>query len=158
MQGRKLGSTAAGTGRRDEAISVGASLVVAAVAGCTNVMLTLPIWVVITQMQALQKAGGEAARNAQMVNVARQMYADGGVLAFWKVRHCCQALCRSVVSALTGCGTAAKPCIKVCTVASLGAKTVLVQRCRMPVSAFQGWSQLGHRCLPHWTVNAPAAA
>jgi hypothetical protein len=86
LQGRKLGrAAAAGAGTRDEAISVGASLVVAAVAGCTNVMLTLPIWVVITQMQALQKAGGEAARNAHMLNVARQMYADGGVLAFWKV-------------------------------------------------------------------------
>ena len=71
---------------------MGASLVVAAVAGCTNVMLTLPIWVVITQMQALQKAGGEAARNAHMLNVARQMYADGGVLAFWKVWRCWQSL------------------------------------------------------------------
>mmetsp|Transcript_34928 Transcript_34928/g.110339 ORF Transcript_34928/g.110339 Transcript_34928/m.110339 type:complete len:148 (+) Transcript_34928:178-621(+) len=46
----------AGPGRgSSEAISVPASLAVAALAGCANVLTTIPIWVIVTRVQARPK-------------------------------------------------------------------------------------------------------
>eukprot|EP00775_Hariotina_reticulata_P011406 gene11406-11554_t len=67
-------------GGKSVGISVGASMLVASVAGCVNVLLTNPIWVVITQMQALQRH----KQNAGTLAVARQVYRDHGVAGFFK--------------------------------------------------------------------------
>ncbi|GBF90522.1 peroxisomal nicotinamide adenine dinucleotide carrier protein [Raphidocelis subcapitata] len=49
------------------AIGVGASLLVAAAAGCINVCLTIPMWVVITQMQAAQRQAKPAPQAAAVL-------------------------------------------------------------------------------------------
>lgn len=67
-------------GGKSVGISVGASMLVASLAGCVNVLLTNPIWVVITQMQALHKH----RQGMSTVAVARQVYRDHGVAGFFK--------------------------------------------------------------------------
>lgn len=67
-------------GGKSVGISVGASMLVASVAGCVNVMLTNPIWVVITQMQALHKH----RQGMSTLAVAKQVYKDHGVSGFFK--------------------------------------------------------------------------
>jgi len=59
---------------------VGLSLLVAFCAGCGNVVLTNPIWVVATRMQAHQKssAGGSDARSTPS-NVAKEIYEESGI-------------------------------------------------------------------------------
>lgn len=69
---------------RDEDISVTASMLVAGLAGCANVLATNPIWVVITQMQALQKESAEVAREASVAKVARGIYTQAGLAGFYK--------------------------------------------------------------------------
>lgn len=89
---RQLAVAAKSKGRPVEAsrrqdIGVVASLVTAALAGCGNVLLTNPIWVVATRMQAARKAveqqqhgGGEGEVPVRPVAVAREIYTDYGVV------------------------------------------------------------------------------
>ena len=82
-------------------LGAGASLLVAALAGAGNVLLTCPIWVVATRMQADRGGGaaavaecegggsGHAAARAGRwrptpVSTAREVWAEGGVRAFWR--------------------------------------------------------------------------
>ncbi|KAF8065929.1 hypothetical protein HT031_002990 [Scenedesmus sp. PABB004] len=67
-------------GGKSVGIGVGASMLVAGVAGLVNVLLTNPIWVVITQMQALSRQ----RPGMGMAAVVRQMYADQGLAGFFK--------------------------------------------------------------------------
>lgn len=67
-------------GGKSVGISVGASMLVASIAGCVNVLLTNPIWVVITQMQALHRH----KQGMSTVAVARQVYRDHGMAGFFK--------------------------------------------------------------------------
>ncbi|WIA37555.1 hypothetical protein OEZ86_014462 [Tetradesmus obliquus] len=67
-------------GGKSVGISVGASMLVASVAGMVNVMLTNPIWVVITQMQALSRQ----RPGMSTLSVVRQMYTDQGLGGFFK--------------------------------------------------------------------------
>jgi len=56
--------------------------VVAAAAGCINVLLTCPLWVVITQMQAAQKSRGPGgARRAEQCSGSAAAAAAGGATA-----------------------------------------------------------------------------
>jgi hypothetical protein len=88
-------------------IGVGASLLVAAAAGCVNVVLTIPMWCVITQMQAAVKCqrggggggaggGGAAGGGAECrggrsspfydtgaLATARRLWADRGLAGFY---------------------------------------------------------------------------
>lgn len=83
------------------ALSVPSSLLVAALAGCGNVLLTNPIWVVATRMQAAARAPATPAlaaeaerlglptkatgkRRVTAVGVARELYGEGGVGALWR--------------------------------------------------------------------------
>ena len=75
-------------------LSVPASLAVAFLAGCGNVLLTNPIWIIATRMQAAAKAAppaGEAdlaagvpAPRSSALRTARQLFQEGGVPAFWR--------------------------------------------------------------------------
>lgn len=52
-------------------------------AGCGNVLLTNPIWVVATRMQALQKKAeeGQTSKPAQgPISVARDIWSESGIL------------------------------------------------------------------------------
>ncbi|KAG2429786.1 hypothetical protein HXX76_010570 [Chlamydomonas incerta] len=69
---------------RSEAIGVAGSLVVAGLAGCGNVLVTTPVWVVATQLQALQRHPDPAVRQRSAWQVAAQVYKEGGVAGFWK--------------------------------------------------------------------------
>ncbi|PNW81373.1 hypothetical protein CHLRE_07g353300v5 [Chlamydomonas reinhardtii] len=69
---------------RSEAIGVAGSLVVAGLAGCGNVLITTPVWVVATQLQALQRHPELAVRQRSAWQVAAQVYKEGGVVGFWK--------------------------------------------------------------------------
>lgn len=65
-------------------IGVGLSLLVAFCAGCGNVVLTNPIWVVATRMQAHQKSIGTGAGDKEDArstpsNVAREIYEESGL-------------------------------------------------------------------------------
>ena len=71
-------------------LSVGASLAVAFFAGCGNVLLTNPIWVVATRMQAAVKAAPVddgvplPTRRVSAVGVARDILREGGAPALWR--------------------------------------------------------------------------
>ena len=79
-------------------LSVPSSLLVAALAGCGNVLLTNPIWVVATRMQASARAPANPAlaaeakslglpkkrRRVTAVGVARELYNEGGLRALWR--------------------------------------------------------------------------
>ncbi|PRW56204.1 peroxisomal nicotinamide adenine dinucleotide carrier [Chlorella sorokiniana] len=98
----------AGADLRAANVTVAESLLVASLAGMGNVLLTNPIWMVATRMQALScakasaaaraaaaakaaKAGGreggevevEAPSQLGMVAVARQVYSEYGLAGFW---------------------------------------------------------------------------
>lgn len=59
-------------------IGVGLSLLVASFAGCGNVVLTCPIWVVATRMQA-QQAKGKDDSNSSPLSVAQEVYDESGL-------------------------------------------------------------------------------
>ena len=64
-------------------IGLGSSLAVAFLAGCVNVVLTNPIWVVATRMQALQKKAeaGQISKAPQgPSSVARDIWNESGIL------------------------------------------------------------------------------
>ncbi|KAK9807222.1 hypothetical protein WJX73_010625 [Symbiochloris irregularis] len=68
-------------------IGVGPSLLVAFLAGCGNVLLTNPIWVVSTRMQAHQKgaSGSDEGKLAHRpLAVAREIVRESGILGLWK--------------------------------------------------------------------------
>lgn len=68
-------------------IGLASSLAVAFLAGCGNVLLTNPIWVVATRMQALQKKAeeGQTSKPAQgPISVARDIWSESGILGFWR--------------------------------------------------------------------------
>ncbi|KAG2434409.1 hypothetical protein HYH02_012421 [Chlamydomonas schloesseri] len=69
---------------RSEAIGVAGSLVVAGLAGCGNVLVTTPVWVVATQLQALQRHPDPAVRQRSAWQVTAQVYKEGGLAGFWK--------------------------------------------------------------------------
>ncbi|EFJ47224.1 hypothetical protein VOLCADRAFT_44148, partial [Volvox carteri f. nagariensis] len=69
---------------RTEAIGVVGSLVVAGLAGCGNVLATTPVWVVATQMQALQRQTTAEQRNRTAWQIAVQLYKESGITGFWK--------------------------------------------------------------------------
>eukprot|EP00879_Flechtneria_rotunda_P002893 GHRR01003109.1.p1 GENE.GHRR01003109.1~~GHRR01003109.1.p1 ORF type:complete len:345 (+),score=94.33 GHRR01003109.1:315-1349(+) len=68
------------SGGKSIGISVGASMVVASVAGVVNVLLTNPIWVVITQLQAIARHKPDISTLA----VVRQIYREDGIAGFFK--------------------------------------------------------------------------
>lgn len=72
-----------GASRRQD-IGVGASLLIAALAGCGNVLLTNPIWVVATRMQATRKAAEQRDDTAEVPvrpgAVAQEIYSDYGIV------------------------------------------------------------------------------
>lgn len=86
-------SRPAQAGRKAD-IGVGASLLIASLAGCGNVLLTNPIWVVATRTQAHRKPASvsppstAAAANADKAPsplvVAQELYQESGILGFWK--------------------------------------------------------------------------
>ena len=93
--------------------SAGASLAIASVAGCVNVLMTLPIWTIVAKMQAdVKKRSAEEAeadadveedisravmekrrhsrassatkKSLGFFDIAREVYHDGGVAGFWQ--------------------------------------------------------------------------
>jgi len=91
-------AAAVAAARQPAALGVPASLLVAALAGCGNVLLTNPIWVVATRMQASARAPTNPAlaaeakslglpakrRRVTAVGVARELYNEGGIRALWR--------------------------------------------------------------------------
>ncbi|GAX85544.1 hypothetical protein CEUSTIGMA_g12959.t1 [Chlamydomonas eustigma] len=69
---------------RNSDIGVLGSILVASLAGCGNVVLTCPVWVVALQMQALQKRSSSEAKNMTSYQVAKQVFKDFGIPGFWK--------------------------------------------------------------------------
>jgi len=69
---------------RTEDIGVAGSLVVAACAGAVNVLATNPMWIVATQMQALQKSRDAEQRKKSAVQISMDLYREEGPTAFWK--------------------------------------------------------------------------
>mmetsp|Transcript_6466 Transcript_6466/g.18649 ORF Transcript_6466/g.18649 Transcript_6466/m.18649 type:complete len:335 (+) Transcript_6466:204-1208(+) len=72
---------------REQELPIGASLLVAALAGAGNVLLTNPIWVVATRMQSnrhTKLVPGDAEPPAGPLLVARDIAHTDGVLGFWK--------------------------------------------------------------------------
>ncbi|CAM8958309.1 unnamed protein product [Rhodiola kirilowii] len=88
----------------DGSVGMLSSLLVAALSGCVNVLMTIPIWVVVTRMQTHTKA---ASKNTQQthtsasahdepllpllesprygtVNAIQEVYNEAGVRGFWK--------------------------------------------------------------------------
>ncbi|CAD5184397.1 peroxisomal nicotinamide adenine dinucleotide carrier-like [Musa acuminata AAA Group] len=87
----------------DGSVGMFQSLVVAALAGCVNVLLTNPIWVVVTRMQTHKKTSNgppihalsclrEEAVNLAVVehqpcrtsHVVQELYNEAGLWGFWK--------------------------------------------------------------------------
>ena len=60
-------------------IGVGFSLLTAFFAGCGNVVLTNPIWVVATRMQAEQKQHKGEAKST-VWKVAQEVYEESGIV------------------------------------------------------------------------------
>ncbi|CAL5226190.1 g9024 [Coccomyxa viridis] len=72
---------------KSQDIGVGPSLTVAFLAGCANVLITNPIWVVATRMQAYQKRADEAGTHVKApgpVAICKEIYREEGILGFWK--------------------------------------------------------------------------
>eukprot|EP00884_Botryococcus_braunii_P011532 jgi/Botrbrau1/2037/Bobra.0047s0017.1 len=68
-------------------ITVAESLVVAFLAGCGNVLLTNPFWVIVTRMQASEKHASkpdEKGSGHGPLACTRDLYHESGVLGFWK--------------------------------------------------------------------------
>ena len=82
--------------KRSQRTSLGgaAALPVAALAGALNVVATNPLWVLVTRLQAHHKSQPStqpsdgppvaAASGSNVVQVARQVYSEGGLPAFWR--------------------------------------------------------------------------
>ncbi|XP_061343547.1 peroxisomal nicotinamide adenine dinucleotide carrier [Gastrolobium bilobum] len=87
----------------DGSVGMISSLIVAALSGCTNVLLTNPIWVVVTRMQTHRKESrrtlpdkGLSDATAQTMlspveplaygtsHVIQEVYGEAGVWGFWK--------------------------------------------------------------------------
>lgn len=86
----------------DGSVGMLSSLVVAALSGCVNVLLTNPIWVVVTRMQTHKKASkklhhrpgpsnqdgevsvGIQTRSYGTGNAIEEVYGEAGVWGFWK--------------------------------------------------------------------------
>jgi len=66
------------------ALSVFGSTVVASFAGSINVLVTNPIWIVATQLMALQKSPNPADRTKGAWDVAADLYNQGGIGTFWQ--------------------------------------------------------------------------
>ncbi|KAK9159009.1 hypothetical protein Scep_005583 [Stephania cephalantha] len=87
-------------GLGDGSVGMFSSLVVAAYAGCVNVLLTNPIWVVVTRMQTYKKSSTSAkAHSNPSINpeiaaiespsyatshAVQEVYDEAGVFGFWK--------------------------------------------------------------------------
>ncbi|KQK22432.1 peroxisomal nicotinamide adenine dinucleotide carrier [Brachypodium distachyon] len=82
----------------DGSVGMLQSLTVAALSGCVNVLLTNPIWVVVTRMQTHRKTNKQqspaldkAIQTAPVeniphktINIIQDLYKEAGVLGFWK--------------------------------------------------------------------------
>ncbi|KAK9700061.1 hypothetical protein RND81_08G214700 [Saponaria officinalis] len=88
-------------GLGDGSVGVLSSLVVAALSGCANVLLTIPIWVVVTRMQTHTKSSkknnhGQVIRTPKEIvavidpppygtsHAVQEIYDEAGILGFWK--------------------------------------------------------------------------
>lgn len=88
-----LAGTKAGAGSlRQEELPIGASLAVAAAAGCGNVLLTNPIWVVATRMQSNKDRQQDHTlvppdkppKTVGPLAIAQQIFEHDGITGFWK--------------------------------------------------------------------------
>ncbi|OIW16178.1 hypothetical protein TanjilG_18893 [Lupinus angustifolius] len=87
----------------DGSVGMLSSLIVAALSGCVNVLLTNPIWLVVTRMQTHRKDSSKALSGQKLSdateqttlsaverppygtsNVVQEVYQEAGVLGFWK--------------------------------------------------------------------------
>ncbi|KAJ6808929.1 putative peroxisomal nicotinamide adenine dinucleotide carrier [Iris pallida] len=85
----------------DGSVGMFQSLVVAAISGCVNVLLTNPIWVIVTRMQTHRKkkalpapvshSQDEAGQTAIVepppygtINAVQELYDEAGIFGFWK--------------------------------------------------------------------------
>ncbi|KAL5209036.1 hypothetical protein ABZP36_004659 [Zizania latifolia] len=87
----------------DGSVGMLQSLTVAALSGCVNVLLTNPIWVVVTRMQTHRKANRQQSRQDltialektlevptveniphKSIHVIQDLYKEAGLLGFWK--------------------------------------------------------------------------
>jgi len=64
-----------------EDIGISGALVVASLAGCGNVLLTNPFWVLVTRLQTESKQGHAKKGASESV---RDIYAESGVMGFWR--------------------------------------------------------------------------
>lgn len=65
-------------------IGVLGSTVVASLAGCGNVLVTTPAWVIATQMIAKEKSTVKEEREMNLSQVTRKLYAEGGLTGLWR--------------------------------------------------------------------------
>ncbi|KAG1680396.1 hypothetical protein FOA52_015487 [Chlamydomonas sp. UWO 241] len=85
-QGPGKPGDAGGSGTKHEAIGVLASLLVAALAGAGNQLVTMPASVVTTRMQARSKAkmdGRASGGGAGVASVMSEIYEESGLGGFW---------------------------------------------------------------------------
>ncbi|KAG9160209.1 hypothetical protein Leryth_021083 [Lithospermum erythrorhizon] len=84
----------------DGSVGMLSSLIVAAFSGCVNVLLTNPIWLVVTRMQThtkkpLAKGSVNVAHEEEVIaavepppygtaHVIQEVYGEAGILGFWK--------------------------------------------------------------------------
>ncbi|KAF5203915.1 Peroxisomal nicotinamide adenine dinucleotide carrier [Thalictrum thalictroides] len=91
-------------GNGDGTVGMFSSLLVAAISGCVNVMMTNPIWVVVTRMQTYRKASTKEKPTRSLSNISeddvqisavepppfgtghavQEVYDEAGILGFWK--------------------------------------------------------------------------
>lgn len=79
-------SKPAGASTKNQSIGIVASLLVAAVAGIGNQLVTMPAAVVITRMQAQQKRKVESAGSAastSVMSIIREIWGESGLPGFW---------------------------------------------------------------------------
>ncbi|XP_050211175.1 peroxisomal nicotinamide adenine dinucleotide carrier [Mercurialis annua] len=86
----------------DGSVGMLSSLIVAAMAGCVNVLLTNPIWVVVTRMQTYTKASKKSESSQPLTvgdenfldavepppfgtgHVVQEIFDEGGIFGFWR--------------------------------------------------------------------------
>jgi len=83
VRGWVVGREAAKPGRGLGAVGPVRALGIAAVAGSVNVVVTNPIWVVVTRMQVDAGRGGGGAGGGAMEAV-RRIVREGGVMGLWR--------------------------------------------------------------------------
>ena len=71
-------------GGRFADIGVVGSTLVASLAGCGNVLVTTPAWVLATQMMAKEKSSDPEEKRLSLSQVAHRLYADGGISGLWR--------------------------------------------------------------------------